>query len=144
MIWLAGWSAFGALAAPHGVDEVVDALTARHAPTCAAVEALTEEPVAALLWAVDHVQQPGWVGMRAAQCLVDGHADQVREQLQAWVVDPQLRGLGRLVVAKLDALPEPLALDLAQRALTEGPEPDRTLRTLARARTPALRALSNR
>lgn len=125
-------------------DEAVRrALAARDAaPGCAEVEALTPTPVETLLRVVEEVELPPWVPMRAAECLATRHAAAVPDHLRRWVVAPETRGLGRLVVERLDAVPIDLARDLAMRALHEGPEPERARARIARLRTPELRALA--
>lgn len=140
-MWLAGWVAMGAIAAPEGADAIAKALSGRHVRPCNEVEALSAAPADALVWVVDHVQQPPWAGMRAARCLIEGHVDEVEPRLHRWVTDPTMRGLGRLVIAHLDTLPPTLAHTLAMEALREGPEPARTSRALKRLETPELRAL---
>lgn len=124
-------------------DAVLRALSVRHgAPSCADVEALTPAPVETLLWVVEEVELPPWAPVRAAECLATRHAAAVRDHLERWVVAPETRGLGRLVIERLDAVPVDLARDLAVRALSEGPEPERARARIARLRTPELRALA--
>lgn len=123
-------------------DLVYRALSVRHpTPDCAAVEALTPTPVPTLLQMVDEAQQPPWVPMRAAECLVVRHPEEIRDRLDRWVVEPELRGLGLLVINRLDDLPLDLAKELAARAIAEGPEPEKTKARLLRLETPELRAL---
>lgn len=123
-------------------DLVYRALSARHpAPSCADVEAMTPTPVPTLLRMVDEAQQPPWVPMRAAECLAIGHHADIRDRLEQWVVDPELRGLGLLVLNRLDDLPLDLARDLATRAVQEGPEPEKTRERLRALNTPELQAL---
>ncbi len=118
------------------------ALSARDgAFDCAAVEALATDSVALLRELVDHAQNPPWVAMRAADCLVTGHAVEAAADLDAWVVDPERRGLGILVLGRLDVLPEPMAISLAQRAMTAGPNPTSAKRRIERATSAAVRAV---
>lgn len=109
-------------------------------PACAEVEALSPTPVETLLEVVERAQQPPWAGMRAANCLVQGHAEAVQGELAAWVADPEARGLALLVLDQLDSLPEPLALDLATRALA-GPHAADAAERVARSTRPAVQAL---
>ena len=105
-------------------DAVYRALSVRDgAPACAEVEALASDPVASLLAVVEHATRPPWAGVRAAACLISGHAEAVREPMLAWVTGPDTGGLARLVVGQLDAMPEPLAVELATAALA-GPHAD--------------------
>lgn len=124
-------------------DLVYRALSVRHAaPSCAEVEALTPTPIPTLLRMVDEAHQPPWVGMRAADCLVLRHHESIGDRLDQWVVDPELRGLGLLVINRLDALPLALAQSLASRALAQGPDPEQTRERLGRLSTPELKRLA--
>ena len=105
--------------APDGVDGMVQALSARdRGPTCVDVEAMATSPVDALLHIVTHVPMPPQAPMRAATCLVDRHPDAVRDELLTWVKQEETKGLGRLVLQRLDTLPEPIAVDVARVAVT--------------------------
>jgi hypothetical protein len=112
-----------ALAAPENVDPVVLALSSRHPVPCAEVEALTPTPVDTLRHVVDTVSLPPWAPMRAADCLVRGHAAEMQPTIESWVTDPAVLGLGRLVLADLDVMPVEVAVPVARKALT-GPLAD--------------------
>lgn len=135
--------------APEGLTPAREALvgalrTRDSAPSCAAVEALAAAPVPDLLWVVQTVTQPPTVGVRAATCLLRGHALDAVPALERWVVDPGLAGLGWTVLAEIDAVAaqdEALAVRLATRAITGGPDPAGARRRLAAAKTPAVLAL---
>lgn len=119
-----------------------DALVARDgAPPCATVEALSPTPVADLTLLAEEVTRPGWVGLRAADCLITRHAEAVTPQLQRWMVSPDTKGLALLVVQKIDLLPAPTAQDLAIRGLA-GPHAASLRPRLARAADPDLRRLA--
>ncbi|MEQ1567668.1 MAG: hypothetical protein ABMA64_18650 [Myxococcota bacterium] len=138
------WLGASALAAPEGVDQVVRALSARDGVTCGEVEALTGTPVETLRAVVDTVAMPPWVPMRAAQCLMEQHAVEVKEDLLVWVSDPAKKGLGFLVLAALDRLPIEVAVPVAQKALAEGPDHERAVAKVGAAAAPELRALVSR
>lgn len=111
------------------------------APDCSAVEALSPTPVVDLLWVVDTVTQPPTVGVRAARCLVRRHAHASATALQQWVVEPARAGLGWTVLVEIDAVAsqdEALAVQLATRAITGGPDPAGARRRLASAQTAAI------
>ncbi len=120
---------------------VYKALSVRDpAPSCEAVEALATDPLAALLTVVDKASMPPWAPMRAAHCIVTRHTTAARTDLLSWVGQEQTRGLGLLVLAELDAMDEPVALELAQAALA-GPLATDAQARLADSGIPSVRAL---
>lgn len=129
--------------APSPAQQAVyEALSVRDpAPSCAEVEALADDPVQDLLFVVDHAQQPPWAGLRAAACLIDGHAAEIEPRLEQWVTDPSTRGLGIVVLGKLDVLPEPVAVKVARLALS-GPDPEGARRRIAASNRPEVRAVA--
>lgn len=90
------------------------------APTCAAVEALSPEPAAALKAVVEKAPMPPWAGMRAALCLLEGHASTEGPLFVSWTTHPETAGLARLVVSRIDTLPQPVA-DAVTVAALAGP-----------------------
>jgi hypothetical protein len=120
----------------------VQALSVRDpAPTCADLGALSPTPAEDLVWVVTHVTSPPWAGMKAAECLIEGHAESVRPTLQTWVTDERLKGLGWVVLKHLDAMPRPLALELAQLAVDKGPDPDGARRRIRRSKVAEIQAI---
>lgn len=121
---------------------IVQALSVRDpAPTCADLGPLTPTPAEDLVWVVTHVTSPPWAGMKAAECLIEGHAESVRPTLQTWVTDVRLKGLGWVVLKHLDAMPRPLALELAQLAVDEGPDPAGAKRRIRRSKVAEIQAI---
>lgn len=118
-MWI--WALANGASASEVDATVVRALSSRDGVSCAAVEALTATPRETLEQVVDTVSAPPWVPMRAAQCLIEGHAAEIQPRLEAWVVDPALKGLGRLVLAEIDQLPATIAIPVAKKALA-GPD----------------------
>jgi hypothetical protein len=118
------------------------ALSARHTPGCAAADALTAEPVTDLVVIAETATSPPWASLRAAQCLVEGHAAPAQPRLEAWVTDPDRRGLGVVVLTALGRAPLEVALPVARKALAEGPDPADVRRRLLRSEVPELRALA--
>ncbi len=99
-------------------EAVYRALVVRDpAPTCAQLSALTDDPLATLRTIVAHAQMPPWAPMRAASCMLDDHAQQAETDFVQWVTTEQTRGLALLVLGRLDDLPEPVAMRVAQAAL---------------------------
>lgn len=126
---------------PTELDLVVHALSARDGVACEAVEALTSTPVDALVTVVDTVKMPAYAPMRAADCLVTRHPLDVRAEMERWVVAPELAGLGRLVLGRIDTLPTDLAVPLVRLAIDAGPLPDVAKKKAAAAHAPEIRAL---
>jgi hypothetical protein len=124
-------------AAPLPADALVRALSTRDPIACTQLEASLET------WrAVAQADAgPPWVPMRAAQCLLELHAEAVRSDLLSWVTDAATQGLGLLVLSQLDRLPAELALEVASRALAMGPDPDRARQRITASQRAEIRAL---
>ncbi len=104
---------------------LVQSLSARHAaPPCATLTATAEE----LAEVVTNVAMPPWVPMRAATCLVEQHAEGSESHFLSWVTEPEKLGLGRLLLRRLDGLPDALALRIVQAGI-EGPLRDEVIQT---------------
>ena len=131
-----------ASAAPENLEEVVRALSQRDPVSCEKIEALTPAPVDTLLEVVDTVRMPPWAPMQAASCLLKHHPTDVRERLDGWVTDPALKGLGRLVLAELDAMPVEVSVPVARAALERGSEPELARERVRAATRPELKALA--
>lgn len=142
---MATWAIWGLIGVAQATPDasVVRALSGRDAVSCATIEALVPDARAALEEVVDTVQMPPWAPMRAAQCLIDGHAAEVQPRLEAWVTDPALKGLGRLVLGSLDRLPVAVAVPVAQKALV-GADPELATERVRAAVAPEVRALVTR
>jgi hypothetical protein len=89
-------------------------------PPCEQIEALSDTPIEDMKILVSQVSAPPWAGMRAAQCLVDRHPDTIGDELDRWVTEPELVGLGILVLNRLDELPVATAVRVATLALDTG------------------------
>ncbi|MCB9758491.1 MAG: hypothetical protein H6739_01495 [Alphaproteobacteria bacterium] len=131
---------FVPLALAEAPAPMVRALSAYEAPACQDIAALSPSPVEDLGWVVDHVSQPPWAPMTAAQCLLQLYPEETRPVAERWVVDPERAGLARLVFGELERLPPEVALPLARAALA-GPHAPILERRLARSEDPTLRAL---
>lgn len=129
-------------APPAGAIEMHKALSARDgALPCETVEALSPEPVPALLFIVEHAEQPPWAAIRAAACLASRHAEAVQPHLLRWVSSPETRGLGIVTLNLLDQMPAPVASAVAQGAL-QGPLAQDARARLLLAQSADLRALA--
>lgn len=124
-----------------GFEAVVRALSMRDgAPPCEQVEALSSDPVADLLRVVDTVAMPPTAGMFAAGCLLDRHAQEVAEPVEAWMGEAGNAGLARLVLQRLDALPAATAVRWVQVGL-QGPHAAEVRTAVEASARPELRAL---
>ncbi len=103
---------------PEGAEDIQRALAVRDPePVCADVEALAPEPLVALLFLVEHVSMPPTVPMRAANCVVNGHAEHAVSSLVQWAGDPNTLGLAKLLAMNVDAMPVAVSVVVAEAAL---------------------------
>jgi hypothetical protein len=110
-------------------------------PPCSEVEALAAEPVPALAGIAENLDMPPWAGMRAADCLLLGHATASQEHIVGWVGDPETKGLALLALKQLDEMPLDVSLSVATAALA-GPHADLARARIAEVQTPEVRALA--
>ena len=111
-------------ALPPGTMEIHRMLSARdNAPSCEDVEALSSEPVQALLYIAENATQPPWAGIRAAECLTTRHAEQIQPQLEQWVQNTETKGFALVVFNNIDRIPEPIADNIVRTSLA-GPLAD--------------------
>ena len=119
---------------------MVQALSAKdRGPTCVEVEAMADAPVDALLHIVENVPMPPQAPMRAAICVLDRHGDEARDAVLSWVKRDDTKGLGKLVLQRLDTLPEALAVDAARVAVT-GPLAEEAVEAARAAERESVRA----
>lgn len=124
-------------------DAVYRALSVRHESlSCDQLDAMSADPLGTYLFLIEHAEQPAWVGMRAARCVMVNHAEAAQPTLELWVTSPETRGLAILAMGQLDAMPVAVAKAVATKALTEGPDPEGMRRRVARAATPEIAALA--
>jgi hypothetical protein len=138
-MWVYALAASAAEPDSAAFDAVYRALSSRDPVSCATVEALTPTPAATLLQVVDTATMPPWAPMKAADCLVRNHPADVRERMALWVTDPELAGLGRLVLGQLDAMPLEISVEVARKALVGSDPALARQRALASTR-PEIRA----
>ena len=113
------------------------------APSCSDVEALASaQPHEDYLWLIEHVQQPPWVGIRAATCILQHHHEAAWAHIQHWLTQPELKGLALLVLNEIDSLPEDRAIELAQFAIRAGADPEAVRERLAQSSRPSIAALA--
>lgn len=144
---LAGGLAAQAADTPAPTDTqraLYDVLKLRHAPAdlCDQLAAQTDDLARDVSFLLDHATQPAWVGTRAAGCLLDAAPTQGVALARTWMVREDRRGLAILTLNKLDALPEPAAVELAQLA-RRGVLGDDAVPRLRRLATPAVVAVAD-
>ena len=123
-------------------EAIIRALSVRDpVPACADIEALTQTPVPTLVEVVDHATMPPWVGIRAADCLVQNHSAEIEAELLSWVSTPQTKGLAILALNQLDVMPSELAVKVATTAV-EGPLAATARPRIARASDETLKAIA--
>ncbi len=86
-------------------------------PTCAALAALSQQPADDLIWLMDHANQPAWVGVRAAYCVLTEHLEEKVTVIDTWVTDPARRGLAIMTIGMLDKVPKAHGERIAKKAL---------------------------
>ena len=65
-------------------DKLRMALVVRDkAPPCTELSAMSDALVTDLQWLMDHVTAPPWVGIRAAQCILQLHGTQEADRIEA-------------------------------------------------------------
>ena len=89
-------------------------------PSCDELTALSQDIASDLIWIVDNAKQPPWAGIRAARCILSDHLEAKATDVDAWVVDPEKKGLALLTLSMLDEVPETAAVRFATLAL-DGP-----------------------
>ena len=126
----------------EGQREVIRLLGARDSGVdCAVVAELGQ---GGLVEIVEEIEQPPWVGMRAARCLVElhGEAEGTEAVLVRWVSEERWKGLGYLVLNLLDELPEGVAVRVATAAVTVGPDPEGARERVLKAGSAGVRGVA--
>ncbi|MEC7987914.1 MAG: hypothetical protein VX278_22290 [Myxococcota bacterium] len=81
-----------------------------------------------LTYVVENVSRPPWAGMRAAACLAELFPNESKTDFVRWVKDPNTKGLAFLLAGQLEKLPDPVAIDVAEAALSGPHAPDFRIR----------------
>ena len=77
---------------------VVEVLAVRHEVDCARVATVTPDPVADLAWVAENWPDPGWIGIRAAECLGVVADRPTYDAIAArWTANPDWLGLAEVV-----------------------------------------------
>ncbi|MBN8613828.1 MAG: hypothetical protein J0L92_24745 [Deltaproteobacteria bacterium] len=110
------------------------ALVRDASPPCEVLTAGITAPVSPLLEITERVTSPPSAGMRAAECLIEGHAIEIEIEptLTSWVTHQATMGFGLLVLDRLDTIDPALGERLANAALA-GEIADRARTRIARS-----------
>jgi len=111
-----------------------------HAPACATLTPGSDRLVEDLQWLMDHITAPPWVGVRAAQCIIELHAETEVKRIEGWVQDSGKPGLILVVLGALNQVSPQTARTIAQAAL-KGPHTARVQPRLMKSKHPEVRAL---
>jgi len=109
-------------------------------PACATLSPISDRLVTDLQWLMDHVEAPPWVGVRAAQCIMQLHGENEIERIKRWVQDPDKKGLVLVVLGEIDELAPLTARTIVEAALI-GPHNDLVLPRIEKSIHPEVRAL---
>ena len=111
------------------------------APPCDALAAQAgPRLVSDLQWLMDHVKAPPWVGVRAAECIIELHAETEVKRIIGWVEDPAQPGLTLVVLGTLNRVAPDTALSIATAAL-QGPHAIKVKSRLVKSQHAGVRAL---
>lgn len=114
-------------------------LSARHMEqSCGELVESDEGAVADLVWLAENSEQPAWVAIRAADCVLE--LEPTSPAATRWVTTPALKGLAITTVQKLDRMPLAVSESVARAALS-GPLSEALAPRIARLERPELRAL---
>jgi len=98
-------------------ETVKRGLSAYESQGCPTNERLGFDPGPHFVDLAETVKMPPWVAIRAASCVVRLHSHLGEGHFIQWVSHPGWAGLGRVVLERLDDLPEAMALSVASEAL---------------------------
>jgi hypothetical protein len=118
------------------------ALSVRHLEqTCADLAKLSATPTEDLVWLAENAEQPSWVAIRAAECVLELYPEPASPSIRAWMQSPDHLGLALVTVPHLDALPVAVAQPILEAGLA-GPLAEKVRPRAAKLHTPELRALA--
>lgn len=118
------------------------ALSGRHLDqTCDQLATLSPTPQADLVWLAEHAEQPAWVSVRSAECVLELYAEAAAPQIAKWMTSQNTLGLAIVTVQHLDGLPLEQARPLVQAGLS-GPLADQLRPRFQRLTEPELSALA--
>lgn len=143
MIWTLSVALAAPVTPPDYDTDLWRYLSARHPTPCPTLFEVAEPTVPELLAIVVHAKAPAWAPMRAAHCLVKHRSSvpEVAEALREWVVKPEWRGLGRLVLTYIDDLDPGQAVVLGTLAWEADLDRDFIRRRFAESPQPQVRAI---
>jgi len=144
MVFLLALAATTAQAAEPTASQLAlyTALSGRHADqSCTAVAALSPTPASDLVWLAEHAEQPAWVAIRAAECVLERFAEPAGADITRWMQSEATLGLALTTVGRLDQLPLSVARPALEAGLA-GPIADRVRPRAQRLQTAELRVLA--
>lgn len=118
------------------------ALSGRHLEqSCAQLTDLSATPQDDLVWLAENAEQPAWVAVRAAECVLELYAEPASPTIQRWMQSEATLGLAIVTTQHLDGLPLRQAKTLVQAGLS-GPLAAQLRPRVERLTVPELRALA--
>ena len=69
---------------------------------------------------VEEIDKPAWVPMRAVACMIEMFPAKSRMNLEAWIIDPNKKGIAFLIAGQIEKLPDQVALSVIKKGL-QGP-----------------------
>ena len=124
------------------LDQVHALLLGREQTGCPDKAMLGFEPEPHFVRLAETVQMPPWVSIRSAQCVMEHPSDSVTPALVGWVSESEWAGLGRVVLAELDAVSALGALTIGEAALN-GPLRVHAFDRLVTSKYASVRALAS-
>ena len=120
------------------LEGLVRMLSRRDGVECEDLERGLADPVSSLLEVTRTIEQPPWVPMRAATCVIERHGPESVDVLLNWLSDSTTPGFALLVLQRLDLFEQVIAVKLAKKAL-EGPHGEAAPEHIRKASNPEVR-----
>jgi len=116
-------------------------LSGRHQEqSCTHIVELSPTPTTDLVWLAENAEQPAWVAIRAAECVLELYPEPAAPHITRWMQSDDTLGLALLTVSRLDGLPTAQARPFLEAGLA-GPHADRVRPRAEKLEQPELRAL---
>ena len=89
---------------------------------------------------VEEVDKPAWVPMRAVACMIEIFPAKSRIDLEAWIIDPNKKGIAFLIAGQIEKIPDQVALSVIKKGL-QGPHAVDIRTRLEKLNDPRLQSL---